>query len=75
MSPGSVVIFTSDPLMYGRMLVLEVTSAGLLLCESLHERLDDGSYRRDVFHPQELTEDQRELTITQTGLPRPKSKK
>lgn len=57
MTPGSIVTFTEDPLMYGRMWIIEVTSNGHLLCESLHEQNPDGSYLREVFHAQELSED------------------
>lgn len=58
MKSGSMVVYTEDPLMYGRMWIIEVTSNGHLLCESLHEQNADGSYRREVFHAQELTEDE-----------------
>jgi hypothetical protein len=69
--PGTIVIYQADPLMYGRMVILEVEGPGLLKCESLHERSPDGTYRRDLFHPQELTvdEDQARPQATQTGLP------
>jgi hypothetical protein len=71
--PGTIVIYQADPLMYGRMVILGPNAAGLLECESLHERSPDGTYRRDLFHPQELTvdEDQARPQTTQTGLPGP----
>jgi hypothetical protein len=71
--PGTIVIYQADPLMYGRMVILEVEGPGLLKCESLHERSPDGTYRSDLFHPQELTvdEDQARPQATQTGLPGP----
>lgn len=58
MQPGSIVLFIEDKLLYGRMWIIEVTGNGHLLCESLHERLEDGTYRREVFHAMELELDE-----------------
>lgn len=53
MSPGSVVIYLEDPLLYGRMLLLEVHQDGRLLCESI--RADKhGEHARDLFDAHEL---------------------
>lgn len=53
MAPGSVVIYLSDPLLYGKMLLLEVNQDGRLKCEQIHAD-HNGDYGRDLFDAHEL---------------------
>jgi hypothetical protein len=32
MTAGSIVVYLADPLMYGRMIVVEITANGRVLC-------------------------------------------
>jgi hypothetical protein len=69
-APGSIVIYTADPLLYGKMLILEVVADGRLLCESIHTDRE-GQYARELFdaHELELAERWQLPHVTQTGLP------
>jgi hypothetical protein len=53
MTPGSIVVYVADPLMYGKMLILEVTKDARLLCESMHAD-KNGDFARDLFDAHEL---------------------
>jgi hypothetical protein len=53
MTPGSIVIYVADPLMYGKMLILEVTKDMRLLCEAMHAD-KNGDFARDLFDSHEL---------------------
>lgn len=53
MTIGDFVIFTADPLMYGRMIIVDVTANALLICEAVHADRH-GDYARDIFDPHEL---------------------
>ena len=53
MTAGDFVIYTADPLMYGKMVIVTVTEDARLLCEAIHPDRH-GDYARDVFDPQEL---------------------
>jgi hypothetical protein len=70
MAPGSIVLYIADPLLYGKMIVLEVVQDGRLLCESIHTDRE-GQYARELFdsHELELAERWQLPQVTQTGLP------
>ena len=53
MTAGDIVVYLADPLMYGKLLVLEVAADGRLLCEAIH-REPDGTYARELFDAIEL---------------------
>lgn len=53
MAPGSIVVYLGDPLLYGKMLIVDLTADGRLVCESIH-RDSAGEYPRDGFDPHEL---------------------
>jgi len=53
MQPASIVIYTADPLLYGKLIVLEATADGRLVCEQVHADRD-GAYAREIFDPHEL---------------------
>jgi hypothetical protein len=52
---GSFVIYTTDPLLYGKLLVIGCHSDGRLICEQVHAD-QHGEYAREVFDVQELEE-------------------
>lgn len=53
LDPASVVIYSTDPLLYGRLIVMEHRPDGRLLCEALHAD-SDGVYARELFEDSEL---------------------
>lgn len=53
MAAGDFVILVADPLLYGKLLVLEVTADGRLLCEQVHAD-QRGEYARELFDAHEL---------------------
>lgn len=53
MKPGDLVIYLEDPLLFGRLLVLEVTADNRLLCEQLHAN-SRGDHGRELFDSHEL---------------------
>lgn len=53
MASGDIVIYTADPLLYGKLIVLGAHKDGRLECEAIH-REPDGTYARELFNPQEL---------------------
>jgi hypothetical protein len=50
---GSLVIYTADPLLFGKLIVIRVHEDGRLECEAVHKD-SDGNYARDLFSAQEL---------------------
>jgi hypothetical protein len=53
MAPGSIVVYLADPLLYGKMIIVDATENGLLVCECIH-RDATGDYPREAFDPHEL---------------------
>jgi hypothetical protein len=53
MTPGAIVIYLADPLLYGKLLILEVTADTRLLCEAIHAD-PNGEYARELFDAHEL---------------------
>jgi hypothetical protein len=53
MAPGSIVVYLEDPLLYGKMLVIDLTEDGRLVCECIH-RDATGEFPREAFKAQEL---------------------
>lgn len=53
MAAGDLVIYLADPLMYGKLIVLEVAADGRLLCEQVHADRR-GDYGRELFDAHEL---------------------
>jgi len=53
MQRGDLVIYTTDPLLYGKLLVIAVNADGRLECEQVHPD-QRGEYARELFHAQEL---------------------
>jgi hypothetical protein len=53
MTAGSIVVYLADPLMYGRMIVVEITANGRVLCECIHKDGAD-TYPRELFDAHEL---------------------
>lgn len=53
MSAGDIVIYTADPLMYGKLLVVAVAADGRLLCEQIHKDAR-GDFARELFDAHEL---------------------
>jgi hypothetical protein len=50
---GSIVIYAADPLLFCRMIVISITSTGLVECEGVHKD-GSGTYPREVFNALEL---------------------
>jgi hypothetical protein len=61
MSAGDIVVYLTDPLLYGRMLIIQVTPDGRLLCEALHADRDGDLYR-GIFDAHEVDLASRFLT-------------
>lgn len=53
MTAGDLVLYVKDPLLFGRLLIIEVTADNRLLCEALHAE-PDGTYARETFAAHEL---------------------
>lgn len=53
MGVGDFVVYLADPLMYGKLLILEVAADGRLLCEQVHADAG-GEYARELFDAHEL---------------------
>lgn len=53
MKPGDIVIYTADPLLYGKLLIVGVHEDTRLLCEAVHKD-SDGEYARELFDAHEL---------------------
>jgi hypothetical protein len=53
MQAGDFVIYTADPLMYGKLLIVGVAADGRLLCEQVHAD-HRGEYARELFEAHEL---------------------
>jgi hypothetical protein len=53
MTAGDICIYVADPLLYGRLLILEVQKDNRLLCEQVHAD-SHGEYGRELFDAQEL---------------------
>ncbi len=52
MQPGDIAIYRTDPLLYGKLLILEHRDTKLL-CEQVHPD-SHGDYARELFDPSEL---------------------
>lgn len=52
MTPGDLVIYTADPLLFGRMIILSVDQ-GRYQCEAIHAD-PDGNHPRETFAAHEL---------------------
>jgi hypothetical protein len=52
-TPASIVVYTGDPLLYGKLIVLGRIGDGRLLCEAVHPDRD-GEYARELFDSGEL---------------------
>jgi len=53
MAPGSIVVYLEDPLLYGRMIIVDLDEHGRLVCECVH-RDATGEFPRESFAPHEL---------------------
>jgi hypothetical protein len=53
MAPGSIVIYLEDPLLYGKMIIVDLTESGQLVCECVHKDAA-GEFPREAFTPHEL---------------------
>lgn len=53
MQLGSIVIYTGDPLLFGKLIVVGVHADSRLLCEAMHAD-HHGEYARDLFDAHEL---------------------
>lgn len=53
MQPGDLVFYTADPLLFGKLLILEVTEHNQLRCEAVHAD-SDGTFARGDFSAHEL---------------------
>jgi hypothetical protein len=61
MSAGDIVVYLTDPLLYGRLLIIQITPDGRLLCEALHADRDGDLYR-GIFDAHEVDLASRFLT-------------
>lgn len=53
MAPGSIVVYLEDPLLYGKMIIVDLTEDGRLVCECVH-RDATGDFPREAFNEHEL---------------------
>jgi hypothetical protein len=50
---GSIVVYIASPLLFGKLIVIDIAPDGRLLCEAVHSDRD-GEFARGVFAPMEL---------------------
>ena len=53
MAPGDFVVYTADPLLYGKLWIVGVLADGRLECEQIHAD-KNGEFGRELFDAHEL---------------------